>query len=129
MKLHMLVLKIYVVPLTVPNNDCCTRYGIDPCKFFCLSWLCWDFISLISVSICINCVKFVPLCCILYKLLNGSFVQLVGKRFNTGLVRHSEILLLLSKKNTIAFGWTLLFVENSFFFSAKKSPLRSFLRL
>lgn len=98
MKLHMLVLKIYVVPLTVPNSDCCTRYGIDPCKFFCLSWLCWDIISLISVSICINCVKFVPLCCILYKLLKGSFVQLVGKRFNTGLVRHSEILLLLRKK-------------------------------
>jgi len=36
-------------------------------------------------------VKFVRLCSILYKLQSGSLIQLVDKRFNTGLTRHSEI--------------------------------------
>ena len=35
--------------------------------------------------------KLVRLCSILYKLQSGSLIQLVDKRFNTGLTRHSEI--------------------------------------
>ena len=117
--------KIWCCSLTVLNNGCCIWSDYRPMWVHLPFRLCWEFISTdVLNTVCSfgNCAKFVPLRCTLYKLQSGSLIQLVEKRFNTGLARHSEISLLLLRIRKLLFAE--LFTSHVLFFSQKKSFLR-----